>query len=234
MDDRSAQAQALRYATELRDLYASEREQRRRAEAAVGQLEASYRTTVRALASALELRDDDTGAHAQRVAALALRLTERVEPELAREPQLEYGYLLHDVGKIGISDTIVLKPGPLDAKQVTEMRRHVELGVELLSQVPYLAGCAIEVVASHHERWDGTGYPRGLRGDEIPSSGRIFAVCDTFDAMTNDRPYRRALPVECALEEIGRQAGTQFDPKVAVAFIALVHDLHGPALERAS
>ena len=222
MDENLANAQALRYAEELRDLHGAEREQRRAAEEALARLEESYTTTVRALAKALELRDDQTGGHAERVARLALRLTREVAPEVADNPELEYGFLLHDIGKIGIRDAVLLKPGPLDPDEMKEMRFHTTLGDRLLEGIPYLSGVAREVVASHHEAWNGAGYPKSLRGQQIPLGARIFAVVDAFDAMTNDRPYRRALPVEEALAEIERCTGSQFDPAVTPAFVELV------------
>ena len=162
MDEQLAIAQALKYAQELRQLHASERAQRRIVEEALENLETSYATTVRALAAALELRDDESGGHAERVTALALELTRRLEPELAAEPQLEYGFLLHDIGKIGIPDGILRKPGPLDPDELEQMRFHPVLGERVIEQIPYLSGLAREVVASHHERWDGEGYPLGL------------------------------------------------------------------------
>ncbi len=229
MEEKLAIAQSLRYAEELRQLYAAERTQRRIAEDALALLEDSYRTTVRALAAALELRDDQTGAHAERVTELALRLAERVAPKLAADPELEYGFLLHDLGKIGVPDAVVLKPGPLDPQEMEQMRRHVVLGERIIAQIPYLGGLARQVVAAHHERWDGTGYPRGLRGEAIPLAARIFAVVDAFDAMTNDRPYRRALPPGQALDEIRRAAGTQLDPGVVRAFLPLVGELGAAA-----
>ncbi len=229
MEEKLAIAQSLRYAEELRELYAAERAQRRIAEDALTRLEASYRTTVRALAAALELRDDQTGAHAERVTELALRLAERVAPELASDPELEFGFLLHDLGKIGVPDAVVLKPGPLDSDEMEVMRRHVELGEQIVARVPYLDGLAQQVIAAHHERWDGKGYPRGLVGEEIPLPARIFAVVDTFDAMTNDRPYRQALPIEEAFAEIRSGAGTQFDPEVVRAFVSLVDHLDAAA-----
>jgi ribonuclease P protein subunit RPR2 len=221
LEEKLAIAQSLKYAEELRELYGAERAQRRIAQDALARLEASYRTTVRALAAALELRDDQTGAHAERVTELALRLAARVAPDLVSDPELEYGFLLHDLGKIGVPDAVVLKPGPLDPDEMEAMRRHVELGERIVARIPYLGGLARQVIAAHHERWDGKGYPRGLAGEEIPLPARIFAVVDTFDAMTNDRPYRRALPVEEALAEIRSGAGTQFDPKVVRAFVSL-------------
>jgi HD-GYP domain-containing protein (c-di-GMP phosphodiesterase class II) len=192
--------------------------------AALRALHDSYRTTVRALAAALELRDDQTGAHAARVTELALRLTEQVAPELTKDPELEYGFLLHDIGKIGVPDAIVLHPGPLDEHETQQMRGHVTLGQQILAQIPYLSGHASDIVAAHHEHWDGSGYPNGLREHEIPLAARIFAVVDAFDAITNDRPYRWAQSTERALNEISKGAGAQFDPDIAQAFITLVRD----------
>ena len=223
MTEELAYEQALRYAVELRQLHASERAQRRAAEDALARVHESYGVTVRALAGALELRDDQTGDHAERVAALGLRLAREIAPELAADPQLEFGFLLHDIGKIGVPDAILLKPGPLTPGELERMRYHAVLGERFLARVPYLDGLAAEVVAHHHERWDGLGYPRGLVREEIPLAARIFAVVDAFDAMTNDRPYRSALPLPAALAEIESAIGSQFDPFVASAFLELVH-----------
>jgi putative two-component system response regulator len=192
--------------------------------AAARALADSYRTTVRALAAALDLRDDQTGAHAARVTALALRLANVVAPELAVDQELEFGFLLHDIGKIGVPDAIVLKPGPLEAEEFEHMKGHVTLGERIVAEVPYLRGIAADIIHSHHEHWDGSGYPSGLRGEEIPLVARIFSVVDAFDAMTNDRPYRAAQSVEHALREIDANAGTQFDPAIAGAFVRLVQD----------
>jgi HD-GYP domain-containing protein (c-di-GMP phosphodiesterase class II) len=217
--------QALRYAEALQELHASERAQRRAAETALEQLEDSYATTVRALAGALELRDDQTGGHAERVTTLAIALAEQIAPDQAADPALRYGFLLHDLGKIGIRDSVLLKPGPLTSEEMEEMRFHVVLGERIVAGIPYLDGLARDVVASHHERWDGKGYPCGLAGDAIPLAARIFAVADSFDAMTNDRPYRRALSLEHATREIEAEAGSQFDPAVAATFVAIASGL---------
>jgi HD-GYP domain-containing protein (c-di-GMP phosphodiesterase class II) len=221
--------QAVRYAEALQELHAAERTQRRAAEAALEQLEDSYATTVRALAEALELRDDQTGGHAERVTSLALALLEQIAPDQAADPALRYGFLLHDLGKIGIRDAVLLKPGALTPDEMEEMRYHVMLGERLVSRIPYLAGLARDVVAAHHERWDGHGYPRGLAGEQIPLPARVFAVADAFDAMTNDRPYRAALSVEHAICEIEAEAGRQFDPVVVAAFIKIARAVHRAA-----
>ena len=225
MDQQLAIAQALKYAEELHLLHRSERAQRHAAEEALERLEASYGMMVRALAAALELRDDDTGGHADRVTRLGLRLTREVAPELAASPELEYGFLLHDLGKIGIPDAILLKPGPLTEAETATMRYHTVLGEQIVAGIPYLANVARDVVRSHHERWDGNGYPEGLRGTEIPLAARVFSIVDSYDAMTSERPYRPALPVRHALREISRGAGTQFDPQLADAFLSLRREL---------
>jgi response regulator RpfG family c-di-GMP phosphodiesterase len=190
--------------------------------AALEALQDSYRVTVRALAAALELRDDQTGAHASRVTDLALRLARRVAPELADDPELEYGFLLHDIGKIGVPDAILLKPDRLDPEELGRIQRHVTLGRQILAEIPYLKGTAADIAAAHHERWDGTGYPNQLQGAAIPLAARVFSVVDTFDAITNDRPYRRAQPLQHAISEIRKGSGTQFDPTVVQAFIELL------------
>jgi HD-GYP domain-containing protein (c-di-GMP phosphodiesterase class II) len=189
--------------------------------------EDSYRKTVHALAAALELRGDDTSGHAERVTHLALELTRRIAPELADDPKLELGFLLHDVGMLGIRDAVLLKPGVLDPRELKEIRDHTRRGERVVAQI--LDGVALDVVSSHHERWDGSGYPRGLREAQIPLAARIFAVVDSYDAMTNDRPYRKALTVDAALDEITREAGAQFDPAIATEFAALVRELRSAA-----
>ena len=229
MDQQLATAQALKYAEELRELHGKERAQRRSLERALEQLQESYGTTVRALAAALDLRDDQTGGHAARVTRVALRLADEVAPELAGDPQLEFGFLLHDVGKIGVPDAILLKPGPLTAPEFERMREHTMLGEHIIAQIPYLSGLAREVVAFHHERWDGGGYPYGLAGEKVPLAARIFSVVDAWDAMTNDRPYRLALPFDAAVAQVTAASGTQFDPHVARAFLALEPELRASA-----
>ena len=229
MDEQLAAAQTLRYAGELRRLHLEERAQRHLAEQALARLKESYTATVRALAAALELRDNETRGHAERVAALGLRLARKVAPELVLDPELEYGFLLHDLGKIGVPDAILRKPEPLDGAETTEMRFHTVLGELIVGSVPYLNGLARQVIGAHHERWDGEGYPRRLAGSDIPLAARIFSVVDAFDVMTHDRPYRLALPLDVALQEIAGCAGKQFDPTVAEAFLALEPELRSVA-----
>lgn len=197
----------------------------RRAQKLLAERDYNYELTVEALAAAVELRDDETGGHARRVTRYALELTRVVDPALAREPELRYGFLLHDIGKIGVPDAILLKPGPLDAEERKRLQEHITLGEQLVSGIPFLSGVAREVIAFHHERWDGRGYVRGLRASEIPLAARIFAVADSFDAMTSDRPYRDALSVERALTEVSIMAGSQFDPTVVEAFLPIGHRL---------
>jgi ribonuclease P protein subunit RPR2 len=220
MDTELAVAQALRYAEELRQLHGQERLHREAAEEAYAKLADSYGTTVRALAAALELRDDATGSHADRVTKLALDVARVVDPVLASDPELEYGFLLHDLGKIGVPDAILLKPGPLNAHELETMRDHPILGERIVARVPFLRGVARQVVAAHHERWDGSGYPRRLQGLQIPIAARIFSVADAFDAMTNERPYRAEMKLGHALAEIQRGSGTQFEPRIVEAFLS--------------
>ena len=187
----------------------------------------SAAATVEALARALELYDyrrgafGETAAHTSRVTRLALALAELASPELLHEAQLEYGFRLHDIGMIGVPSSTLVKPGPLTQTDVDKIREHPWLGERIVAPVPGLDGIAREVIACHHERWDGSGYPRGLRGLEIPVAARIFAIVDAFDAMTHDQPYREALTTAAALSEIAATAGTQFDPELAEAFVGL-------------
>lgn len=204
--------QLLFYARDLRHLLEIERGQRML-------LQNAYKETVAALASALESKDTGTRAHSQRVQRYALELSRAVEPDLAEDPSIEYGFLLHDVGKIGIPDRILQKPGPLNDGESRLMKTHTVLGEQMLGGVAFLQGEGLRIVRSHHERWDGTGYPDGIRGTEIPVAARIFAVADALDAMTSDRPYRPALTWDEAGREIVREANGQFDPKISNAFV---------------
>jgi HD-GYP domain-containing protein (c-di-GMP phosphodiesterase class II) len=183
-------------------------------------LKDTYDGTLEALVTALDARDRETKGHSTRVAEYTLDVARRLQlrPDTIEWENLKRAALLHDVGKIGVSDFILHKPGPLTPEEWQEMRRHPDIGYDMLKGVRFLAGPA-EIVHSHHERFDGKGYPAALAGDQIPLGARIFAVADTFDAMTSDRPYRRALPWDAARDEIVRNTGSQFDPQVVEAFL---------------
>ena len=203
----------LLYARDLRHMLELERGQREL-------LQSAYMETVSALASALESKDTGTRAHSQRVQSYATALAKVVgEQTVVHDPSTPYGFLLHDVGKIGIPDGILQKPGPLSPPERRRMQTHTVLGEAMLSGVAFLQGEGLRVVRSHHERWDGRGYPDGLRGAEIPLGARIFAVADALDAMTSHRPYRRALSWKTARTEILAQRKLQFDPEVVDAFV---------------
>jgi putative nucleotidyltransferase with HDIG domain len=202
--------QLERYAADLRETFKSERERS-------AQLQASYMATVRALANAVEARDAYTGKHAERVAAYGLEIARAFGSQLAYEPEIEFGFLLHDIGKVAVPDAILYKPEPLTEAERTLMERHTVIGFDILRDVDFL-GEAREVVRSHHERWDGRGYPDGLAAEDIPLAARMFAVADTLDALTTDRPYRPASPLGEARGIIDSLRGTQFDPGVVNAF----------------
>jgi ribonuclease P protein subunit RPR2 len=192
----------------------------------------SYGVTVEALASAIEAKDLTTGGHIERVRRLGLLLAAEIIPRDSRDPQLAYGFLLHDIGKLAVPDAILRAPGRLSEEQWTLMRQHPEEGVRMLANVPFLDR-ALDVVRHHHERWDGGGYPDGLKGDEIPLWARIFSVVDALDAITAERPYRAARSYDSALQEIRRHSGTQFDPAVVEALVALGPAVVEPLLEPA-
>jgi ribonuclease P protein subunit RPR2 len=181
-------------------------------------LQSAYEDTVVALARALESKDSGTGAHSQRVQRYALELADELAPELLDDMSAEHGFLLHDVGKIGIPDRVLCKAGPLDHDERRLMETHTLLGEKMLADVALLRGEGLKVVRSHHERWDGGGYPDGLAGTEIPLGARIFAVADALDAMTHNRPYRMAGSWRDAAEQILLGAKLQFDPDVVDAF----------------
>ena len=167
-----------------------------------------------------EARAGCTIDHLERVSRWALLLTERFAPELVHDPRVEVGYLLHDIGMLGVPEQILQKPGPLDPEELVRVQAHVEIGVRLLESIPD-AGPVSEIVRSHHERWDGRGYPDGLTREEIPLGARIFAVADALDAMTSHRPYRRAMSWSAAQAEIREQRKRQFDPDVVDAFVTI-------------
>jgi response regulator RpfG family c-di-GMP phosphodiesterase len=216
---RSGDEQLVLYARDLRHLVELERAQR-------ALLESAYKETVFALASALGTKDTGTRLHSQRVQRYALELTRTIDPGLAEDPSLEYGFMLHDIGKIGVPDQILLKPTGLTEPEWRVMRAHTLLGAQMISGVAFLQEAGAQVVRSHHERWDGAGYPDGLVGEEIPLGARIFAVADAIDAITNHRPYRAARSWGDCRREIAAESGKQFDPTVVEAFRDREHVLH--------
>ena len=205
--------QLERYAADLRETFKAER-------ARSAQLRASYMATVRALANAVEARDAYTGHHAERVAAYGLELARASGLEIADDPQTEFGFLLHDVGKVAVPDAILFKPAPLTEEERVLMERHPVIGWEILRDIDFL-GDAKLVVRHHHERWDGSGYPDNLAGEDIPPAARVFAVADTLDALTTDRPYRPAGSFADAREIIGAGSGRQFCPSSVEALRAV-------------
>ncbi len=205
--------QLERYAADLRETFKEER-------ARSQELTRSYTATVRALSNAVEARDAYTGKHAERVAAYGIEIARTLGLSRPDGPEMEFGFLLHDIGKVAIPDAILYKPGALTADERRTMSRHPAIGAEIVHGIEFLSE-AIKVVRSHHERWDGGGYPDGLRGELIPIAARVFAVADVLDAVTTDRPYRPASTFSEAREMIVAGAGTQFDPRVVQAFSSI-------------
>jgi ribonuclease P protein subunit RPR2 len=208
--------QLERYAADLRETF---KEERARAQ----ELRESYMLTVRALASAVEARDAYTGRHAERVAAYGMQLADAYGMRLSDAPEIEFGFLLHDAGKVAVPDAILFKPGRLTPAERLIIEQHPVTGSEIVRDIAFL-GTARDVIRHHHERWDGSGYPDKLAGEEIPISARIFAVADTLDALTTNRPYRRASTIAQARVIILQGKGTHFDPAVIDAFAKLTDD----------
>jgi PAS domain S-box-containing protein len=190
------------------------------------ELAVAYDATIEGWSRAMDLRDKDTEGHSRRVTGLALELASRLGIEGEALVHIRRGALLHDIGKVGIPDSVLLKPGPLTEEEWTIMKRHPQFASEMLSPVSYLRP-ALEIPYSHHEKWDGTGYPLGLAGEAIPIAARIFAIIDVWDALTSDRPYRNAWPAARALEHIKSQIGKHFDPRVGAAFIGMIDSSSG-------
>jgi putative nucleotidyltransferase with HDIG domain len=205
------QRQLEHYAADLREIF---KQERNRAQ----ELRRSYKATVLALANAVEARDAYTGKHAQRVAAYGLRIAHAAGVEV--DPEVEFGFLLHDIGKVAVPDAILFKPGPLTAEERALMIKHPQIGSEILRHIDFLDEAKV-VVLHHHERWDGQGYPDGLAGEAIPLQARVFAVADTLDALTTDRPYRPAVGWAEARQAIRAEAGAQFDPAIVAAYETL-------------
>jgi putative nucleotidyltransferase with HDIG domain len=209
--------QLERYAADLRETFKSERDRAQ-------QLTRSYMATVRALSNAVEARDAYTGKHAERVTLFAIEIARELGLPAPDAPEVEFGFLLHDVGKLAIPDSILFKPAPLTKEERALMSRHPIVGAEIMRDIEFLAE-ASKVVRSHHERWDGNGYPDGLAGEQIPLNARVFAVADVFDALTTNRPYRVALSFEQARSMIEDESGSHFDPQVVDAFRRIDDDV---------
>jgi putative nucleotidyltransferase with HDIG domain len=201
------------YAADLRETFKQERERSH-------ELQRSYVATVRALSNAVEARDAYTGKHAERVTAYGLELAHATGLPVADTPQIEFGFLLHDVGKIAIPDAILFKPDRLTPRERALMEQHPVIGDEIVRGIEFLSE-ASQVVRSHHERWDGHGYPDGLAGEQIPLAARVFAVADVLDALTSDRPYRPPSSLGVARDMILAESERQFDPRVIEAFSSI-------------
>ncbi|OIO84184.1 MAG: hypothetical protein AUK01_10440 [Anaerolineae bacterium CG2_30_57_67] len=202
-------------------LLSETRKQAEALEAALNELEVTYDQTLAALTSALDARDRETEGHSLRVARIASFLGRKIGLNEEQAKILERGAILHDIGKIGISDTILLKPGPLTPEEWQTMRLHPDIGARIIEGIPFLQE-ALPIIRYHQERWNGSGYPLGLKEQDIPFPARIFAVVDAYDALTTNRPYRTPISTEEALEFLRGQAAILFDPEIVQAFEALV------------
>ena len=196
----------------------------RQLQVALRRIEHTYDETLAALGGALELRDIETQGHSRRVTHYCLEMARALHCSAEELHAIARGSFLHDIGKIGIPDAILLKPDRLTEEEMSVMQTHARIGYELVCRIAFLTPAA-QIVLTHQERWDGTGYPQGLRGAEIPVGARIFAVADTLDAMTSDRPYRAALPFAAARDEIAREAARQFDPDVVRVFLEIPEEV---------
>ena len=222
-DPLALERQLLRFAQDVGELYRRERERAGELEEALDTLRSQYLETVRTLAFVVEAKDAYTGQHLERCRVYGMATMEALG--IAGDfPDAEYGFLLHDAGKVGIPERILNKPGPLTAAEWRVMRTHPLIGYQMVAGIPFLKTAA-QVIRGHHEMFDGSGYPEGLKGEAIPLPARVFSVCDAFDAMTTDRPYRAALSIDHAANEIERMAGVQFDPDVVKVFAPLCERL---------
>ncbi len=204
------------YRHHLEEMVAEQTQQLREA---LREVERSYEHTLEALGVAIDLRDSSTAGHSRRVFLYSIEIAKAMGGLEHELKNIAMGAWLHDIGKLAIPDAILLKPGPLTDEERRVMQRHVQIGYDLVKGIRFLSNAA-EIILGHHERCDGSGYPRGLKAEEIPAGARIFAVADTFDAMTSDRPYRRALPFAASREVIERGAGKQYDAHVALVFLS--------------
>jgi putative nucleotidyltransferase with HDIG domain len=185
-------------------------------------LKAAYDSTISGWSRALELRDLETKGHSHRVVKLSILIAQRLGINGMELVDIRRGALLHDVGKMGIPDNILLKPGRLDVSERNVIEQHPLMGYEMLKSIPFIKN-SLDIPLYHHERWDGLGYPKGLKAEDIPLPARIFAIADVWDAMTSDRPYREALDKRMVLDYIQSQSGKHFDPKIVAAFLEIVN-----------
>jgi cyclic di-GMP phosphodiesterase len=227
LQKRRLEQEVEHYRLHLEELVAARTDQ---LQAALQQIEQSYEDTLQALGAAIDLRDNETGGHSQRVCRYSLEIARAMGWQEKRLGTLARGAYLHDIGKLGVPDGILLKPGPLTPEERKLMQRHSQIGYDLVKDIPFLAD-ATDVVLMHHERFDGTGYPQALKGEQIPMSARIFAIADTLDAITSERPYQLASSFESAREVIRRLSGTAFDPQVVNVFLNIPEDVW-PALAK--
>jgi putative nucleotidyltransferase with HDIG domain len=217
VENRRLKLENQAYQTKLESLVAARTDMLRRA---LTDLERSYDITLEALGDALDLKDAETEGHSKRVTAFTIAIARAMELPHDHIRIIARGAFLHDVGKMAIPDAILRKPGRLSPEEQEIMRRHALLGYRMLRRIPFLRDAA-DIVYSHQERFDGSGYPRGLKGDQIPLGARIFAIADTFDAITSDRPYRAAQSIPAGRREIERHSGRQFDPEIVQTFLSI-------------
>jgi putative nucleotidyltransferase with HDIG domain len=184
----------------------------------------TYDLTLTGLATALEYRDCETVGHSRRVVDLSMRLAREMECSEAEIEQIRRGALIHDIGKIAIPDHILSKPGPLDDEEKKIMEKHTVYAREILAPISFLQPASV-ISYCHHERWDGRGYPRGLKGDEIPRAARLFAVVDQWDALSSERPYRTAWPQEKIIAYVRENSGKHFDPEVVETFLRIIRQM---------
>lgn len=219
LDVAALEAQSHQFARDAVAAYRQEQTRARELGSALDELRTAYLETIRSLAFVVEAKDAYTGQHLERCRVYGVALMKAVGID-SEYPDAQYGFLLHDAGKVGVPERILSKPGPLTAAEWRVMRTHPLIGFQMVSHIPFLQNAA-EIVRSHHEMFDGNGYPEGLVRDEIPMPARVFSVVDAFDAMTTDRPYRQAMGVDQAAAELQRMAGSQFDPDVVAAFVPI-------------
>ncbi|HEV2381181.1 MAG TPA: HD domain-containing phosphohydrolase [Terriglobia bacterium] len=217
LEKRGLELEVAQYRTRLQEVV---QERTRQLQVAIQRIEHTYDETLAALGGALELRDIETQGHSRRVTHYCLELARALHWSNDQLRVLARGSFLHDIGKIAIPDAILLKPDRLTVEETAVMQTHARIGYDLLCRIAFLTP-ASQIVLTHQERWDGTGYPQGLRGEEIPFGARIFSVADTLDAMTSDRPYRAGAPFSAAVAEISRESGRQFDPEVVHVFLEI-------------